>query len=88
MVGKEGILIFDSEDETSYLMDRAIYDIKIEGKWFVEVYIERHSKDESLTNNEKRLLQAKGRGIPLGDTQSSLAKLNYYLSTFHLTILK
>jgi len=58
MLGKGNVLVFDSEDETSYLMDRAIYDAKIDGKWFIDVYIEQYSKDDCLTNNEKRLLEA------------------------------
>jgi len=39
-------------------MDRAIYDIKTGGKWFIEVYIEQHGKDNSLTDSEKKLFQA------------------------------
>jgi hypothetical protein len=63
LFGKRNILVFDSEDETSYLMDRAIYDVKIGGKWFIEVYIEQYSKDDCLTNDEKRLLQAMRRSF-------------------------
>lgn len=63
ILGKENVLVFDSEDETSYLMDRAIYDVKIGGKWFIEVYIEQYSKDDCLTDDEKGLLQAMRRSF-------------------------
>lgn len=90
MQGKGDTLIFDSEDETSYLMDRAIYDIKTDGKWFIEVYIDRFSKEDSLTRRERRLLQAMkecfyslftvegtepGRGIYLQDVFSPERRL-------------
>lgn len=50
MKGPRGVLVFDDEDETSFLMDRAIHDLKIDGRRWIEFYIEkeeaRHTQDE------------------------------------------
>ncbi len=56
MIGKGGIIVSDSEDELSYIMDRAINDIMIEDKRCIELYIDQYG--ESSTNNEKMLLNA------------------------------
>lgn len=56
MVGKGGIIVSDSEDELSYIMDRAINDIMIEDKRCIELYIDQYG--ESSTNNEKMILNA------------------------------
>ena len=52
MLGKRNFLIFDSEDETSYLMDRAIYDIKTGGGiCLTDVF----SPERKLFLNEKKI---------------------------------
>jgi hypothetical protein len=39
MKGPRGVLIFDDEDETSFLMDRVIHDLEIDGRRWIEFYI-------------------------------------------------
>ena len=56
MIGKDGIIVSNSEDELSYVMDRAINDIMIEGKRYIELYIDRYSKFS--TSEEKKILNA------------------------------
>ena len=53
---KNDIIIFDSEYDSSYLNDRAIYDIKVHGKRGVEVFFEKNN--EFLSHDEKKLLNA------------------------------
>jgi len=56
MLTKDGIIIFDSKDETAYLMDRIIYDIERDSKRYIEYYLEKYK--DSLSDMQKRLLEA------------------------------
>lgn len=53
---KNGIIVFDSEDDSVYHNDRAIFDIRTRGDRCVDLFFEE--KRESLTRNEKKLLKA------------------------------
>lgn len=56
MLNKEQVLVFDSEDETAYLMDRMIYDIEWQGKRNIEIYCDKHT--ESFSEDEWKFLEA------------------------------
>jgi len=86
IVSKSGIFIFDSVDETLFLMDRAIYDVRINGRRFIDIYIDELSINDSLNDEERKFLQAmrnsyyslfiitgikRGKGLTLKDAFSS-----------------
>jgi hypothetical protein len=52
----KGMLVLDSEDETSYLFDRIIYDVPWDGKSAVEHF--EAEGDSQLSEMEKEILQA------------------------------
>jgi len=53
---KNGILVFDSEDDGVYPNDRAIFDIRTRGDRYVDLFFEENR--EFLTRKEKKLLKA------------------------------
>ena len=55
-----GIMVFDSEDETSVLMDRAIYDLRRGNKNILACFIDEHVR-EDFSETEWQLLQGKSK---------------------------
>lgn len=56
MVGPKGILVFDSEEEASFLMDRCFYDIQWDGKNLVDHF--KESQDfQNLTQEEQAIVE-------------------------------
>ena len=56
MMGRKGIFVFDSEDETNFLMDRCFYDIYWQGRNLVGHFIESEDYRE-LLEEEKAVVQ-------------------------------
>jgi hypothetical protein len=56
MPRKDLAIVFDSEEEINYVMDRAIQDIERNGKRFIEIYLESHA--ESLNPDEVKYITA------------------------------
>ena len=56
MVGRKGILVFDSEEETNFLMDRCFYDIYWQGKNLIGHFIESDDYRE-LIEEEQSIVQ-------------------------------
>ena len=56
LVGPKGVLVFDSEAEATYLMDRCFYDIKWDGKNLIDHF--RESPDyQRLTKEEQAIVE-------------------------------
>lgn len=61
MRGPKGVLVFDSEDEVSFLMDRCFYDIYWEGKNLIGHFIASDAYDQ-LTEEEHTIVQGMTTG--------------------------
>ncbi len=53
---KNGVICFDSESDTHFLMDRVIHDISIDGRMVIELFRDRNKGQ--LTVDEQKLLDA------------------------------
>ena len=56
LLKKDSTIVFDSEDEMDYVMDRSIHDIERDGKRFIETYLDSHAK--TLKPDETKYLTA------------------------------
>jgi hypothetical protein len=96
MLGKNNVLIFKSEDETSYLMDHAIFDIIRGDKRVIDIYLENYARENNLSDDELKLLPAMkdseyslftiekidtGKGLYLKDVFSDVELFLYDISS-------